>query len=796
MANQGISVSEAIKESISYFQSLFNAPHQSDFDINYFPPGIVIDSDYTFNLTAPFSDSEIKKVVFKGSSNSTPGPDGFNFEFYKSTWVLIGTSVCNAIKGFFHNAYIPRTIKATAITLIPKSTNAESIGDFRPIALCNTLYKIIAKLLAERMKPIMPKIIKENQAGFIKKRISTDNVILDNEILQFSRKSSNIRLMCVKYDIKKAFDSVSRHFLLARMKQKGFPNSFIKWIEACILDVWFSLCMDGSLEGFFQSSSGLRQGCPLSPYLFSIVMDGLSCLLDSNLLEQYFEGFSFGNFRLTHLLYADDLIIFGKAEVDNCIKLSNILKEFSRATGLHVNFGKSSVILPPNCINSEDLCSALNIPAASSFMTYLGIPLSPFHPKISCFSKLMESIIKKLSGWKAKALSFAGILQFLRYTIWNTIAYWIRGSIIPKTILKQIDRLCAKFLFFGDLNKKKLHLISWKKTCKPKEFGGIGLPSLQSLQFCFNCSLILRIYNEKSPLSSWLLHLHVSPWKDPLSKASKYWKNICRDANLAKAKFHFIVSVNSNAALFWDHWVKDSCIKEIDVLQPLLSVFPVNERINVIMNGYAWVLPEHLPLAVRDYLSHIPIFSADRDTIYWDDVKACWHKNFRDYFHIHDVNVNWWEFVWHKHYILRYSSYSWMALSGGLKTADSLLARNISVDPICALCHSHAESINHLFFECDYSFTILSKLISNLGFLLLRPSVLQIFEYIKETRDKNKDFYYLLICSSIYYIWRERNDRNFGNSALSSTSLSLKIKSAVFSRILKWKNSDMLMKLL
>ncbi|XP_020704118.1 uncharacterized protein LOC110115267, partial [Dendrobium catenatum] len=190
----------------------------------------------------------------------------------------------------------------------------------------------------------------------------------------------------------------------------------------------------------------------------------------------------------------------------------------------------------------------------------------------------------------------------------------------------------------------------------------------------------------------------LSGWKaKALSFAGRL--QFLRDANLSKAKFHFNVSANSNVALFWDHWVKDSCIKEIDVLQPLLSVFPVNERINVIMNGFAWDLPEHLPLAVRNYLSGIPIFSADRDTIYWDDVKACWHKKFRDFFHIHDVNVNWWEFVWHKRYILRYSSYSWMALSGGLKTADSLLARNISVDPICALCHSHAESINHLFFE-------------------------------------------------------------------------------------------------
>ncbi|PKU71829.1 hypothetical protein MA16_Dca008358 [Dendrobium catenatum] len=137
-----------------------------------------------------------------------------------------------------------------------------------------------------------------------------------------------------------------------------------------------------------------------------------------------------------------------------------------------------------------------------------------------------------------------------------------------------------------------------------------------------------------------------------------------------------------------------------------------------------------------------------------------------------------------------------MAISGGLKTADSLLAKGIIVDPNCALCHCYAESVSHLFFECDYSFSIISKLMSNLGYLLFRPNVLQIFEYIKDTHDKNKEFYYLLICTSVYFIWRERNERKFGGNSVSSTSLALKIKAAVLSKIMRWKSREILMDLL
>jgi len=279
--------------------------------------------------------------------------------------------------------------------------------------------------------------------------------------------------MCVKLDIKKAFDSVSREFLIARMVQKGFPKMFVEWIDACIKDVWFSLCIDEALGGLFSSKFGLRQGCPLSPYLFSIVMDALSCLLDCNLHENNFDALSIGNYRLSHLMYADDLILFGKADLNNCDNLFQTLKEFSLATGLNVNFGKSSIILPSNCAIADSICASLNITTTSSSMNYLGIPLSPYNLKLASFSQLLESVINKLSGCKAKALSFAGRLQFLRYTIWNTIAYWIRGGIIAKTIIKQIDRLSAKFLYFGDTNAKKLHLISWRNTCKLKEMGAL-----------------------------------------------------------------------------------------------------------------------------------------------------------------------------------------------------------------------------------------------------------------------------------------------------------------------------------
>ncbi|KAI0525121.1 hypothetical protein KFK09_004512 [Dendrobium nobile] len=455
--------------------------------------------------------------------------------------------VCNAVRAFFIKGYLPNGVKATALALIPKHSNASSLADFRPIALCNTIYKIIAKVLALRIKNFMPLIIRCNQSGFIKARVSTDNILLAKELLSYTRNVRGIKYFCAKLDIRKAFDTVSREFLLKRMIQKGFPSRYVGWIKACINNVNFSLVINGALEGYFNTTAGLRQGCPLSPYLFCIVMDALSNLLD----DGDFRGINVDGFALSHLLYADEVLVFGEATVENCIKLANILNVFADTSGLKVNLEKSSILLPRNMSNSEDICQALNIYNITHLITYLGVPLSFNRLRISDFLPLMEKATKKLSGWFANLLSFAGRLQFLKFTIVNSIAYWIRGAIIPKAVIKYFKKISSKFLFFGDLDVgKKLHMLSWEEVCKPKTYGGLGLPSVQALQFAYNCSVILRMYNSDSALSKWLVYRYNSPWKPPLSLASTFWKSVCATAVASRQKFKFKIHDKAPSPFF------------------------------------------------------------------------------------------------------------------------------------------------------------------------------------------------------------------------------------------------------
>lgn len=324
---------------INHFSNLFNATKSPSADSFTIPTGNLVSSQQAQDLIAPFSDEEIKLAVFAGHSSLTPGPDGFTFEFYKSSWHIIGNLVCKAVKSFYFTNYLPRGVKTTAIALIPKGPHASNISDYRPISLCNVLYKIVAKVLASRLKKVLPTLIHDSQVGFIYKRCSTDNIMMAAEVLRDFNNSS--KLLCAKLDIKKAFDSVSRDFLINRMRQKAFPEKFIQWIKSCISDVFFSVCLNGSLEGHFKSSSGLRQGCPLSPLLLCIVMDVLSHILTS---DNGFKGICLNGISFNHLMYADDLLVFGQASPNNVNILRQSMDTFSAASGLYINNHKSSII--------------------------------------------------------------------------------------------------------------------------------------------------------------------------------------------------------------------------------------------------------------------------------------------------------------------------------------------------------------------------------------------------------------------------------------------------------------------
>jgi hypothetical protein len=242
----------------------------------------------------------------------------------------------------------------------------------------SVFYKIIAKVLVNRMSRVLEKIISEPQNAFVKGRHILDSILIASECLDSRIKSGIPGVLC-KLDITKAFDHVNWKFLLYMLKRCGFGDKWVYWISQCISSACHSVLVNGSLAGFFNSSRGLRQGDPLSPLLFIVVMEALSKMLSGAVDSGRLSCFSMGSrppmINISHLLFADDILVFCEANPDHLRFLRVLLVCFEAVSSLKVNLAKSLLVPVGNVDNVDELASILGCGTSSLPLKTLGMPL-------------------------------------------------------------------------------------------------------------------------------------------------------------------------------------------------------------------------------------------------------------------------------------------------------------------------------------------------------------------------------------------------------------------------------------
>lgn len=201
---------------------------------------------------------EIETTFRSLNSNKASGPDGFPFSFFKSSWDVVGKEVVVAIKSFFQSGELLRESNNTLIALVPKIPNPGKVGDYRPISCCNMIYKCIAKILAIRIRSVLPHLIDPVQSAFVQGRRISNNIFLSQELMRGYHRSSGAPRCSMKVDIIKAYDNVRWDFLFDVLSGMGFPHKMIHWIRACVTGLSFSICVNGELCGYFMGARGLR----------------------------------------------------------------------------------------------------------------------------------------------------------------------------------------------------------------------------------------------------------------------------------------------------------------------------------------------------------------------------------------------------------------------------------------------------------------------------------------------------------------------------------------------------------
>ena len=405
------------------------------------------------DLIRPVTVNEIHTALFDMDPHKAPGPDGFGASFFQDHWHIIKDQLCFAIGDFFHSGKLLKEVNHTFLALIPKVEKPETTAQFRPISLCNTLYKIIAKILVNRMRPILQRLIHPCQSAFVPNRAIHDNILVAHEIMnKFKNCRSKRGYVALKLDMEKAYDRIEWDFLFNCLQQLGFDDTWIKWVRECISTVTYSIVINGESCGHITPSRGLRQGDPLSPYLFLICMDVLARrLYDHSSDPKSGLGIKIAPAAMSIpcLFFADDSLIFCKTSLEACRQLKALLDLFCAQSGQLINFHKSSLIFSKNTrpVEKQIVAGIFNISHSSALGKYLGCSIFMGRPSADHFQNLIAKAVTKLDDWKATCFSKAGRAVLIQSHLEGLPSHTMQCFQLPASVSEKLDRINREFFW-------------------------------------------------------------------------------------------------------------------------------------------------------------------------------------------------------------------------------------------------------------------------------------------------------------------------------------------------------------
>lgn len=295
-------------------------------------------------------------------------------------------------------------------------------------------------------------MISKSQSAFLPGRLLAENVLLATDLVNGYNNQNKSHRGMLKVDMWKAFDSVKWDFILASLRALAIPESYINLISQCLTTASFSVSVNGATGGFFKSSRGIRQGDPLSPYLFVLSMECFSRFL----LSRYEEG-NIGyhprkeNLKISHLIFADDVMIFFDGRSSSLHGISECLDDFAAWSGLFMNTTKTELFTTRIDHTESQTIVSYGFPIGNLPIRYLGLPLMSCKLKISEYAPLMNKVTKSFQAWSVKLLSFVGRLQLLKMTIFGLVNFWVSAFMLPKGCIAAIESPCARFLWSGNI---------------------------------------------------------------------------------------------------------------------------------------------------------------------------------------------------------------------------------------------------------------------------------------------------------------------------------------------------------
>lgn len=445
-----------------------------------------VDETIRESLDDPFSLEEINHAIRCMQSGKCPGPDGFPTEFYKKFSAKLSPLLMAVFEDSFSSKSLPPTLRQASISLLlKKDKDPVKCSSYRPISLLNVDVKILAKMLALRLETVLPSLVSSDQTGFIKNRQLFFNIRRVFNIL-YTPSSTQVPEVLLALDAATAFDRVSWEYLFYTLQQFGFGNTFISWVKLLYTSPLASVRTNDTYSPYFPLQRGTRQGCPLSPLLFALVMEPLAATIRG---QTNIKGISRAQREHKISLYADDVLLFISDPATSIPHILNTLSVFGSFSGYKLNLDKSE-LLPINTAARKLSFNSLPFKVSYEGLKYLGVYVTKSHSQLikANFIPLLERTQQDLNRWSTLPLSLAGRISIIKMNILPKFLFLFQciPCFLTKTFFAKIDSVVSSFIWNNKRPRiRKLFLQ------RPKITGGMALPNFQIYYWAANIRCLL-----------------------------------------------------------------------------------------------------------------------------------------------------------------------------------------------------------------------------------------------------------------------------------------------------------------
>ncbi|CAA7018343.1 unnamed protein product [Microthlaspi erraticum] len=741
------------------------------------------------HLDRPFTAAEVEKAVRDIGKYKAPGPDGFQPVFYQHCWDVVGDSVVRFILEFFRTGVLPPNTNDVLIVLLEKVAKPKIITQFRPISLCNVLFKTITKVMVVRLKRVITKLIGPAQASFIPGRLNTDNIVMVQEAVHSMRRKKGRRgWMLLKLDLEKAYDRIRWDFLEDTLIAAGLSEQWVGWIMRVVSGPSMNLLFNGEKTEAFRPSRGLRQGDPISPYLFVLCMERLCHLIGNSIAEKCWKPIklSRGGPELSHVCFADDLILFAEASVAQVRTIRNVLETFCLLSGQKVSLEKSKIFFSSNVSRElgREISDASGISSTCDLGKYLGMHVLQKRMNKETFSAVVERVSARLAGWKSHVLSLAGRITLTKSVLSSIPVHSVSSVLLPRSTLATLDKVSRSFVWGSTADKRKQHLISWSRVCVPKEEGGLGIRNSLHMNTSLIAKVGWRLMNDEKSLWARVVRCkyrvgdsHDLSWLRVRSNWSVVWRSIVTGLKEAVLPGQRWVVGDGSTIRFWtDKWLSGVSLSE-----KATSALPANYEGFVAKDlwipGRGWRFDQILPYVSEN--TGLELWSIVVDCVTGAKDRLSWGGSAEGKFTVKSayslLTLNesprqnmeqFWKRVWRVKAPERVRVFLWLVCKQAIMTNVERKRRHLCDSDVCSVCCGGFETILHVLRDCPAMAGIWQRIVParERSEFFSQSLLVWLFQNLKEETSMNGVPWATQFAMGVWWGWKWRCGNVFGEN--------------------------------